>query len=75
MNKKTKWGIIALVGIGLAGLAVNAFLPRENKDLAEAPAKVPTSNRSRTLNVIGEIIKESSISDGSNITGLLLPDE
>ena len=76
MNKKTKWGIIALIGIGLAGMALHAFLPKENKELAQAPKSTKASGRgSRTLNVIGEIIKESSISDGSNITGLLLPDE
>jgi membrane fusion protein (multidrug efflux system) len=75
MNKKTKWGIIALIGIGLAGMAVHAFLPKENKELAQAPQSTKASGRSRTLNVIGEIIKESTISDGSNITGLLLPDE
>ena len=74
MNKKTKWGLIALIGIGIVGLAIHTFLPRENKDLAAAPAKA-ASGRSRTLNVIGEIIKESSISDGSNTTALLLPDE
>ena len=75
MNKKTKWGIIALIGIGLAVLAVRAFLPHENKELSEAPAKTASPAKRRNLNVIGEIIKESSISDGSNITGLLLPDE
>ena len=75
MNKKTKWGIIALIGIGLAGMALHTFLPRENKELAQAPKSAKASGRgSRTLNVIGEVIKESSISDGSNITGLLLPD-
>ena len=75
MNKKTKWGLIAIIVIGLAGMAIHTFMPRENKELAQAPGKPKTSNRSRTLNVIGEVIKESSISDGSNITGLLLPDE
>ena len=75
MNKKNQWGIIALIGIGIAGMAIRAFLPRENKELAEAPVPAKASNRGRTLNVIGEVIKESSISDGSNLTGLLLPDE
>ena len=75
MNKKTKWGLIAIIGIGLAGMAIHTFMPRENKELAQAPGKPKTPNRSRTLNVIGEVIKEASISDGSNITGLLLPDE
>ena len=75
MNKKTKWGLIAIIGIGLAGMAIHTFMPHENKELTQVPGKAKTSNRSRTLNVIGEVIKESSISDGSNITGILLPDE
>ena len=70
-----KWGIIILIGIGLAGMAIHTFMPRENKELSHAPKNAKASNRSRTLNVIGEVIKETSISDGSNITGLLLPDE
>ena len=75
MNKKTKWGIIAVVTIGLIGLAIHTFVPRENKELSEAPSKSASPARSRTLNVIAETIKETSISDGIVITGLLLPDE
>ena len=41
MNKKMKWGIIALIGIGIAGMAIHAFLPRENKELAQAPTPSP----------------------------------
>lgn len=75
MNKKTKWGIIAIIGIGLAGLAVHTFMPHENKELQEAPTKSAPQARKRTLNVTAEVIKKSSISDGIIITGLLLPDE
>ncbi len=75
MNKKTKWGIIAIIGIGLAGLAVHTFMPHENKELQEAPTKSAPQSRKRTLNVTAEVIKKSSISDGIIITGLLLPDE
>ena len=75
MNKKMKWGLIAVIVIGLAGLAIHAFVPRENKELSEAPSKTASPARSRTLNVIAETIKQSSISDGSNITALILPDE
>lgn len=75
MNKKTKWGIIAIIGIGLAGLAVHTFMPHENKELQEAPTKSAPQVRKRTLNVTAEVIKKSSISDGIIITGLLLPDE
>ena len=48
MNKKTKWGLIAIIVIGLAGMAIHTFMPRENKELAQAPGKPKTSNRSRT---------------------------
>ena len=75
MNKKMKWGLIAVIVIGLAGLAIHAFVPRENKELSKAPSKAASPARSRTLNVIAETIKQSSISDGSNITALILPDE
>ena len=75
MKKKTKWGLIALVSICIVALAINAFLPHKNNELAEAPSQTPSSSKERKLNVIGEIIKESSISDGSNTTALLLPDE
>ena len=75
MNKKIKWGIVSVIGLGLTFLAVRTFIPHENKELAERPTKAPVSNRNRTLNVIAEVIKETSISDGSNTTALLLPDE
>ena len=75
MNKKTKWGIIALIGAGLVALAVHTFLPHENKELTEAPKKAVPSAKKRSLNVIAEVIKPTYISDASNITGLLLPDE
>lgn len=74
MNKKIKWGILVIIGIGLAGLGIRTFIPRENKELAEAP-QAKSGNRKRVLNVNAEIIKEAPISDGISISGLLLPDE
>lgn len=74
MNKKTKWGIIILIGIGIVAMAINAFLPHENKELSQAPQSTSRS-RSRTLNVTAEVIKNTTISDGIAISGLLLPDE
>ena len=74
MNKKIKWALIAVIGIVLAGLAVNAFLPKQNDELAEAPQSTPQS-RNKTLNVTAEVIRKTTISDGISISGLLLPDE
>ena len=56
MKKKTKWALIALISICIAGLAINAFLPHQNEELTEAPAKASSSSKNRSLNVIGEII-------------------
>ena len=39
MNKKTKWGLIAIIGIGLAGMAIHTFMPHENKELTQVPGK------------------------------------
>ena len=74
MNKKIKWGILIVIGFGLAGLGIRTFIPRENKELAEAP-QAKSGNRKRVLNVNAEIVKEAPISDGISISGLLLPDE
>ena len=74
MNKKIKWGIVSVIGVGLAILAIRTFIPHENKELTEAPKSANTTKR-RVLNVNAEIIKEAPISDGISISGLLLPDE
>ena len=74
MNKKVKWGIIIAIGVGLTGLGIHTFLPRENKELTEAPQN-KGNNRKRVLNVNAEIVKEAPLSDGISISGLLLPDE
>ena len=39
MNKITKYSIIGIIVVGCAALAYNAFMPKENSDLKEAPAK------------------------------------
>ena len=75
MNKKTKWGLIAVICIGLAAMAIHAFMPQKNKELAGASSKPAPQSKKRTLNVTAEAIKKTSISDGIIITGLLIPDE
>ena len=39
MNKKTKWGIIILVGAGIIGGGIYSQLPKKNQELS-APVKV-----------------------------------
>ncbi len=44
MNKKTKWGIIILVGAGIIGGGIYSQLPKKNDELAAAD-KVMGSNK------------------------------
>lgn len=46
MNKKTKWGIIILVGAGIIGGGIYSQLPKKNDELAAAD-KVMGSNKKK----------------------------
>ena len=48
MNKRIKWGIIILIGAGLAGLGIYQFTPHENEELTAADA-LPKENKQRTV--------------------------
>ena len=77
MNKKTKWGIIILVGAGIIGGGIYSQLPKKNDELAAAD-KVMGSNKKRgkqVLNVNAKVIKPQSLTDEFTTTGVLLPDE
>ena len=53
MNKKTKWGIIILVGAGIIGGGIYSQLPKKNDELAAAD-KVMSGNQKR-----GKQVKKS----------------
>ena len=58
MNKKTKWGIIILVGAGIIGGGIYSQLPKKNDELAAAD-KVMGGNKKRgkqVLNVNAKVI-------------------
>ncbi len=74
MNKKLKWGLIALVGIGLAGLGYYQLTPHTNQELAAADA-APRSKQSRTLQVHARIIKPQTLTEEQPTMGRLIPDE
>ena len=77
MNKKTKWGIIILVGAGIIGGGIYSQLPKKNDELAAAD-KVMSGNQKRgkqVLNVNAKVIKPQSLTDEFTTTGVLLPDE
>ena len=77
MNKKTKWGIIILVGAGIIGGGIYSQLPKKNDELAAAD-KVMGGNQKKgkqVLNVNAKVIKPQSLTDEFTTTGVLLPDE
>ena len=75
MNKKIKWGIYAVIGLGIIGMALHTFLPHTNPELSGAPQQAPSA-RKKALNVIGEVVKVATIADEIPPTvGLLLPEE
>lgn len=50
MNKKTKWGIIILVGAGIIGGGIYSQLPKKNDELAAAD-KVMGGNQKKETNL------------------------
>ena len=74
MNKRIKWGIIILIGAGLAGLGIYQFTPHENEELTAADA-LPKENKQRTLKVNAQVIKPHLLTDEILVTGRLVPDE
>lgn len=77
MNKRTKWGIIILIGAGIIGGGIYSQLPKKNDELAAADKM--TTGRSqkgkKTLNVNAKVIKPQLLTDAFTTTGVLLPDE
>ena len=53
MDKRIKWGIVALIGIGLIGLAIHTFVPRTNDELAEVEQQKPTTTKKNSLTDTG----------------------
>ena len=79
MNKKTKWGLIAFICIGLTGWGIYAFIiqPTRN-DSAASPEKVvnkSNKNGNKALNVNALIISTQAMTDAIYTNGDLIPDE
>lgn len=77
MNKKTKWGIIILVGAGIIGGGIYSQLPKTNDELVAADKIAGNSKKSgkKILNVNAKIVKPQVLTDEFTTTGVLLPDE
>lgn len=72
MNKYVKWGIVAVVVIGLGALAYRTFVPHENEELEQASG---SRNKEKELNVKVTVVKEQELKDGIYVSGSLIPDE
>ena len=77
MNKKTKWGIIILVGAGIIGGGIYSQLPKKNDELAAADKVMGGKQKKgkQILNVNAKVIKPQLLTDEFTTTGVLLPDE
>lgn len=76
MNKKLKWGLIGVIGLGLIGWGIYSQLPKTNEELAAADKMMKNNNPSkRALKVNAKIVKPQLLVDEFPITGVLLPDE
>lgn len=76
MDKRVKWGIVALIGAGIIGGGIYSQLPKENEELSIADKVVITRrNGKKTLNVNAKIIRPQLLKDEIIISGRLLPDE
>ena len=74
MNKKLKWGLVALILLSLVAWGIYSQLPKTNKELVAAD-KIVKGRGGRILNVNAIVAKPQSVSDEILINGSILPDE
>ncbi|MBR2437878.1 MAG: efflux RND transporter periplasmic adaptor subunit [Bacteroidales bacterium] len=75
MNKKAKWGLVALILVSLAAWGIYSSLPKENKELSAADKISKGKTNKNILNVNAIVVKPQTLSDEIYINGSLLPDE
>lgn len=75
MNKKTKWGLVALILISLVVWGVYSQRPQTNQSLSVADNTPKNKPKRNILNVNAIVAKPQTLSDEIYINGSLLPDE
>ena len=73
MNKFIKWGIVAVVVVGLAIMGIRTFTPKVNEEIKATPEA--KSKQSRDLNVKAVVLSSTTISDEFFVSGSIIPDE
>ncbi|MBQ1930083.1 MAG: efflux RND transporter periplasmic adaptor subunit [Bacteroidales bacterium] len=75
MNKKLKWGLVALILVSVVVWGIYSQSPDQNKDLVAAGSSPKGSAKKSILNVNAVIVQPQTLSDEIYINGSLLPDE
>ena len=73
MNKFIKWGIVAVVAVGLTIMGIRTFTPKVNEEIKATPEA--KSKQSRDLNVKAVVLSPTTISDEFFVSGSIIPDE
>ncbi len=73
MNKKLKWGLVAILIIATGVFGYIKLLPHQNEELAKVERK-PTSGK-KTLSVNAKILKPHLLTDEIPVVGSLVPAE
>ncbi|MBQ8270854.1 MAG: efflux RND transporter periplasmic adaptor subunit [Bacteroidaceae bacterium] len=74
MNKKIKWGLIAVLAIALGIFGFYRLTPHENEELSAADAQPKQKTRS-TLSVNAKIVKPHTLTDEIQVSGKLVPND
>lgn len=74
MNKKLKWGLVALLIAGVGGFGFYQLMPKENQELSEVDA-MPKTPKKKSLDVYARVIEPQLLTDEIPIIGRLVPDE
>lgn len=75
MNRYVKWGIVVVVALGLCGLGVRTFMPRENSELKKTGQSKSGGKQGGALSVRYIVMVEQQLTDGIYVSGSLVPDE
>lgn len=74
MNKKVKWGLVAVLVIALGIFGFYQLTPHENEELSAADTQ-PKKRTQNVLNVNAQIVKPHTLTDEIQVSGKLVPNE